>query len=273
MGKTMMRMVSAWLAVFCLTVPAISQPVLAGTADESAPSADVWPGLAAEIFPGRAIMDDGTATLEAPVRADDAAVVPMTIRFAKPGLVDKATLLIDQNPMPLAGAFTIGEHAGVGFIETRVRVDSYTNVHVVTQTRDGTLHAVVRFVKASGGCSAPSGNSAGEAKATLGQIKYREFKSAAPGRREAQVMVRHPNHSGMQMDQVSHIYTPAHYIDRLEVRQGKALIFAVESGISLSQNPTFRFDYADNGAGTISVEAHDSEGGVFKGEWPVAQPQ
>jgi len=30
-------------------------------------------------------------------------------------------------------------------------------------------------------------------------MKYREFKSVEAGRREAQIMIRHPNNSGMQM--------------------------------------------------------------------------
>lgn len=231
---------------------------------------DPWPGLAKDIFPDRSITpDDGVATLDAPARAEDASIVPMTMRFANPAQVGKATLVIDQNPMPLAAAFTLGEKSSVGFVETRVRVNFYTNVHAVTQTRDGALHAEVKFVKASGGCSAPAGKGLDEANAHLGEMKYREFKSPAPGRREAQIMIRHPNSSGMQMDQLTHLYIPAHYIDRVEVRQGGDLIFTMEGGISLSENPVFRFDYAPTGAKTISVEAHDSKGGVFKSEWPI----
>jgi len=55
--------------------------------------------------------------------------------------------------MPMAAAFTFGENAGVTFMSTRVRVNSYTNVHVVEETGDGALHAQVKFVKAAGGCS------------------------------------------------------------------------------------------------------------------------
>jgi len=35
--------------------------------------------------------------------------------------------------MPMAAAFTFGENAGVTFMSTRVRVNSYTNVHVVEE--------------------------------------------------------------------------------------------------------------------------------------------
>jgi sulfur-oxidizing protein SoxY len=238
-------------------------------AETAAP--DTWPGLVTDLFQGRAIAKaDGTISLEAPTRAEDAAIVPMTLRFSDPAKVKVATLVIDQNPMPMAASFTLGDKAGVDFIETRVRVNSYTNVHAVAETRDGALVAEAKFVKASGGCSAPAGKDPDEARANMGKMKYREFRSAVAGRREAQIMIRHPNNSGLQMDQITRTYTPAHYIDAVEVWQGDALIFRMEGGISLSEDPNFRFTYAPNGARTIRVIAHDNKGGAFKSEWPIA---
>ncbi|PPD46673.1 MAG: quinoprotein dehydrogenase-associated SoxYZ-like carrier [Methylocystis sp.] len=241
----------------------------AAFAETAAP--DPWPGLVTDIFQGRAIAPaDGTVSLDAPKRAEDAAIVPMSMRFPDPGKVKGATLVIDQNPMPMAASFTFGEKAGVDFIETRVRVNSYTNVHAVAETRDGKLHAEATFVKASGGCSAPAGKDPDEATANLGKMKYREFKSAVAGKREAQIMIRHPNNSGLQMDQITRAYTPAHYIDAVEVWQGDDMIFKMEGGISLSEDPNFRFTYAPNAAKTIRVLAHDNQGGAYKAEWPIA---
>jgi sulfur-oxidizing protein SoxY len=236
---------------------------------ENAP--DPWPSLVTDLFQGREIGPaDGTVSLDAPKRAEDAAIVPMTLRFAEPSKVKAATLVIDQNPMPMAASFTFGDKAGVDFIETRVRVNSYTNVHAVAETRDGKLHSEAKFVKASGGCSAPAGKDPDEAKANLGKMKYREFRSAVAGKREAQIMIRHPNASGMQMDQITRAYTPAHYVDAVEVWQGDELIFRMEGGISLSEDPNFRFTYAPNGAKTMSVVAHDNKGNEFKAEWPIS---
>jgi sulfur-oxidizing protein SoxY len=243
--------------------------LLAGASLAQAPKIDPWPGLVTDIFHDRPITaHEGVVALQAPVRAEDAAIVPMTITFVDPA-ARKATLVIDENPMPMAAAFTIGESAAVSSIETRVRVNSYTNVHVVAETADGALHSVVKFVKASGGCSAPAIKDQDEAAANLGKMKFRRFASADPARREAQIMIRHPNNSGLQMDPISRAYIPAHFIDRVEVRQGDALIFSMEGGISLSEDPAFRFSYKPNGAKTIRVEAHDNEGGAFSGEWPV----
>ncbi len=230
---------------------------------------DPWPGLVQDIFHGRTIATDATVTLEAPERAEDAAIVPMTMRFADPTQLRSATLVIDQNPMPVAASFSFGDKAGVGFIETRVRVNSYTNVHAVAETRDVSLRTQAKFVKASGGCSAPVVKDQDEADANIGKMKYREFKSADLSKREAQIMIRHPNNSGMQMDPISRGYIAAHYIDGVEIWQGDALVFRMEGGISLSEDPVFRFSYAPNGAKTLRVKAHDNLGGTYGGEWPI----
>ncbi len=233
--------------------------------------ADPWPGLVTDLFPGKSVgTADGVIALEAPHRAEDAAIVPMTLRFSDPARTAAATLVIDQNPMPMAARFVFGAAAGVDFMETRVRVNSYTNVHAVAQTSDGRLVSDTRFVKASGGCSAPAGKDPDEARADMGKMKYREFKSAVAGRREAQIMIRHPNNSGLQIDPLTRAYTPAHFIDSVEVWQGDELIFKMEGGISLSEDPNFRFAYAPNGAKTLRVVAHDNQGGVFKAEWPIS---
>jgi sulfur-oxidizing protein SoxY len=254
----------------CRQAIAAALCVLASAAFAQAPKIDPWPGLVTDIFHEKPITQhEGVVALQAPVRAEDAAIVPMTISLLAAGAVRKATLVIDENPMPMAAAFTFGIDAGLEAIETRVRVNSYTNVHVVAETADGALHSVVKFVKASGGCSAPAIKDQDEAAANLGKMKFRRFPSADADRREAQIMIRHPNNSGMQMDPITRAYIPAHYVDKVEVRQGDALVFSMEGGISLSEDPSFRFSYKPNGAKTIRVEAHDNLGGVFKGEWPV----
>src|SRR5690242_385502 len=125
----------------------------------------------------------------------------------------KLTVVIDENPAPVAATFSFGPKAGVTALSTRVRVNSYTNVHAVAELSDGKLYMVKTFVKASGGCSAPTVKNAEEAKARLGQMKYRQFAQAeqgpANGVREAQIMIGHPNNSGLQMDQITHLYIPA----------------------------------------------------------------
>jgi sulfur-oxidizing protein SoxY len=118
------------------------------------------------------------------------------------------TLVIDQNPVPMAARFELGPEANVAEIATRVRVNSYTDVHAVAELSDGQLYTAKTYVKASGGCA----RNADEAKGRLDQMRYRQFARAESGTREAQIMIGHPNNSGLQMDQVTQLYIPAFII-------------------------------------------------------------
>jgi sulfur-oxidizing protein SoxY len=237
---------------------------------------DPWPGLVQDIFNSRPMLDGaGIIAIEMPVRAEDAAIVPVTLRTTLPPgdgrRVRAITLVIDQNPAPMAGRFELGPDSTVSEISTRVRVNSYTDVHAVAELSDGQLYMSKIFVKASGGCSAPAAKNAEEAKGKLGQIRFRQFAkagdSASSGLREAQVMIGHPNNSGLQMDQVTHLYVPPFFINEMRVWQDDSLLFAVEGGISISEDPNIRFSYLPQGAKRYRVEAKDTEGHIFQGEW------
>jgi sulfur-oxidizing protein SoxY len=232
---------------------------------------DPWPDIRRDVFDNREVAEnDGTISLDAPYRAEDAAIVPLTMRIPASIAPDvkSLTLIIDKNPAPVAATFHFGDAAGVGerMLSTRVRIDMYSNVRAVIETRDGRLHMATKFVKASGGCSAPAGKDVDEALASMGKIQIRTFGEGAPrtpGTREAQVMIRHPNFTGMQMDQLTRQYTPAKFVQELEVKRGGELVFRMEGGISISENPNFRFTFAPAGDDTIEVTAKDTDGRVF----------
>lgn len=250
-----------------------SQPALAADAE------DAWPGLAKDVFKGRALTDGtGLVSLDMPARAEDAAIVPVTMRVTLPAgdtrQLKAMTLVIDDNPAPVAATFKIGDGAGISTISTRVRVNAYTNVHVVAELSDGQLYMVKTYVKASGGCAAPAAKNADEAAASLGQMKFRQFakpnEGPASAPHEAQIMIRHPNNSGLQRDQVSLLYIPPFFVSDLNVWQGDKLLFTMEGGISISEDPNFRFDFRPNGADTFRVEAKDTDGKVYRHEWPAS---
>ena len=242
-------------------------PAAAETADN-----EIWKGLQKDVFGAREILDGtGMITLDAPIRAEDAAVVPLTVKMPAKfaANVTKLTIVIDKNPSPVVGAFTYGPAAGKGdrMLATRVRMDQYSDVRAVAETADGKLYMISRFVKASGGCSAPASKDAEEAAKTLGkmQIKTAIAKSADGLGQEAQVMIKHPNTSGMQMDQLTGLYTPARFVNKMEVKTGSNVVFSVEGGISFSEDPNVRFSYEGNPSDTMEVKAEDSDGTQFAG--------
>jgi sulfur-oxidizing protein SoxY len=233
---------------------------------------DSWPDVSNLLFKDAVIVeDDAFVSLDAPPRAEDAALTPVTlVVHAPPGdlrRVVKISLVIDENPVPLAGVFTLGAKADMTKISTRVRVNAYTDMHAVAELSDGSLHATKVYVKAAGGCSAPATKNLDEAE--LGKMKLRVIDDARPGRGDYVVMMRHPNNSGLQMDQVTRLYTPARYVDHLAVYQGDDLVFAVEGGISISEDPNFRFEFARTDAPTLRVEAHDIDNTKFQASWPI----
>lgn len=255
-------------AALAFGVLGVSLPAVAG--DE-----DLWPSLRNEVFGERAIVeDDGLILIDAPERAEDAAIVPITMRVppSVKGALKSLTLIIDQNPAPVAAAFTFGPAAGDGGGErrmtTRVRIDTYSYVRAIVETSDGTLHMAKRFVKASGGCSAPAPKDIDGASNDLGKIIVKSFDPALETTplREAQIMMRHPNINGLQMDPVSRAYTPARFVKTMTVSRGDDLVFKVETSISISSDPNYRFTYANSKSNELDVVAVDTDETVFKGE-------
>lgn len=241
-------------------------PLRAAGVDES-----TWALVRSQLFGDKPIADDGAyASLVAPVRAEDAALVPIDIHLAVPADdargVRSLTLVVDENPSPLVARFSFEDGQKAFDISTRIRVNSYSYVRIVTETSDGALHMSKSFVKAAGGCSAPAVKDPAQAKADVGKMRFRVFSGT--GRDEAQLQLRHPNYSGMQMDQVTRLYTPAWFVDHLSVKQGERLIFALEGGISLSEDPTFRFTYRPDGK-PVEVEARDSNGNTYSKTFPA----
>ena len=82
-------------------------------------------------------------------------------------------------------------------------------------------------------------------------------------------MIRHPNYSGLQMDQVTMLYIPARFIQEIVLKRGDDVVLTMEGGISLSENPSFRFAFRRDGNGDLVSRAEDTQKNVFEKSWPV----
>lgn len=243
----------------------------AATLPVNAAYEDIWPDLKSSVFGAAEIVDeDGVITLDAPVRAEDAALVPITIRMpaATASKVKKVTIVVDKNPAPVAATFAFGTAAGAGerMLSTRIRVNRYTFVRAVAETEDGKLHMATKFVKATGGCSAPFGKDYETALEGLGTTKVKSVPATIAGTTEAQVMIRHPSFTGMQIDPVTRVTPPARFVEDLEVKSGGETVFRMEGGITISEDPNFRFTYTPAGNGLIEVSGRDTSGSEFSGK-------
>jgi sulfur-oxidizing protein SoxY len=235
-----------------------------------------WSDLRHAIFGDRVVEEAGDlVAIDAPVRAEDAAIVPVAIRIG--GMLGPEIrglyLVIDGNPSPLAAHFLFGPLADAREIATRVRIDDYTYIHAVAETRDGQLYATARFIKAAGGCSAPASKDQALALERLGKMKLtldNRLRTDAPV--NAKLLISHPNNSGLQIDQISRNSIPADFMQTLEVTYNGQSVFRLESDIAISEDPSVNFSFraADpSGAGVITAEILDSSQRHFTQSWPV----
>ncbi len=245
-------------------------PQPARAEDEAARDAR-WVELSHAIFGDRVVEDGaGLVTLQAPPRALDAALVPMSVALSGSKPVRAVYLVIDDNPSPLAATFTFGQLGDPTEIRLRVRVNQYTRVQAVAETTDGHLYMTQDFVKAAGGCSAPAGSNDEQALRDLGQMKLRLLGDYSPAKPlAAQLLIRHPNFNGMQMDQVTRLMTPARFLDRTDITYDGEPVLSVASDISLSTDPAITFSFTPRGPGKLDVTAHDSTGTIFRHAFDV----
>ena len=241
-------------------------PSQAGFGDNDQERQARWVDIQKTIFGDKlSSVDDSAVKLDAPARADDAALVPMTITLADPKNVKGLYLVIDDNPSPVAAHFTFGPDADPREIKLRVRVNTYTDVHAVAEMKDGKLLEATKFVKASGGCSAPMGMTDEEAMSGMGEMRLKVAGDVQPNKpADATLMIRHPNFNGMQMNQVTRDYTPARYIQNIDVTYDNKQVFKLDTDISLASNPVINFDFVPSAAkGDLKVNVMDSQ----KGAW------
>jgi sulfur-oxidizing protein SoxY len=235
-----------------------------------------WKAVRQSVWGAQAIAaaTEAQLVLAAPKRAGDPAFVPIavksTIAAGQPGSIKRITLVIDNNPSPIAAILDFPEGGALPSFETRTRIDEYSHVRAIAETRDGKLLMASRFVKASGGCSAPPGGDLAAMEASMGKMLFRTdtqapTQAAAGGAIAVQWTLSHPNHSGMAMDQFTRQYTPAHFLRSVRFTQGERLLLEADVDFALSENPTLRFEFVPQGNAPLKAEAADTRDKRFAG--------
>ncbi|MCP4487422.1 MAG: quinoprotein dehydrogenase-associated SoxYZ-like carrier [Gammaproteobacteria bacterium] len=251
-----------------------------GFATSTGAAGDRWEELKTIYFEGRDISaGEDVVTMEAPERAHDAATVPIVIKAVDPTRqITRLHLIVDRNPVPLAGVFRISKATGRWeSLETRIRINEYTRVRAIGELDDGTLHMTSRFIKAAGGCSAPAMADLDAAMKRAGKMKNLLIVNNNGGMSSTEAVIRisHPNNSGMQFDQISRNYIPAFFIKTIAAElDGKPLI-NVETNFSMSENPMVRLGFTPyseiaQSAEAMQVYAVDSRGNRYDQSIEVA---
>lgn len=262
-------------SVFCRCLAVIGMLALGNSvqAADPAPSPDtaIWAKVRASLFQDRPIADSAEQFIgfDLPGRAEDAAVVPIRIAAKAPQRADlyikNLYLVIDNNPSPVAAVFHMTPDTGRADLETRVRIEAYSYVRAVVETSDGKLFMTRHYMKASGGCSAPAGTDPAAAREGLGRMKL--ILEEPPQRNKAslvQLMIKHPNTSGLAVDQITHLSEPPRFIRKITVAYAGKQVMSADVDFSVSENPNFRFYFIPRGAGELTAQAEDTTDLVFK---------
>jgi sulfur-oxidizing protein SoxY len=233
-------------------------------------SSPEWEKIRSRLFGDRPLLDSAVRIM-VPLRAAYGASVPVKIVSLlpqKPELfVKRMHVVVDKNPSPVAITLDLSTEMGQADFETRLRVDEYSHVRVVSELSNGELHTDSRYVKTSGGCSAPPNRD------SLHLIGKTVLKLSDKLRLEeptsADVTVIHPNDSGFELNQVTVMYIPPHFVRSIKVSYANRMIFDADLDFSVSENPTLRFNFVPHGLGELRAEVSDSKEGQFVGTLAV----
>ncbi|CAD5372149.1 Quinoprotein dehydrogenase-associated SoxYZ-like carrier [Rubrivivax sp. A210] len=238
-------------------------------------SSPEWETLRKRLFAGRPIESDPAASrvqIIVPLRAAYGASVPVKIISKLPQtpalFVKRLWILVDKNPSPLAATLELTPELGQADFETRLRVDEYSHVRVVTELSDGQLHMDSRYVKTSGGCSAPPNR---EAPELIGRTLFKLPQGVKPNAPTlADVTVIHPNDTGFELNNQTVMYIPSYFVRSISVSYGPRKLFDADLDFSVSENPTLRFNFLPRGPGELRAEVEDTQSKRFVGRLAVA---
>lgn len=254
--------------------PALEALLLSGPA--LAQSA--WPDIQHALY-GDAplIAQSAHVTLDAPYRAtDDARTVLGGHVVAPPGQkITNVTLVIDENPAPVAAEFHLAEPQDEFAFSLTARLNGQTPLHLVALTDTGERHVAEAFLKTSGqgACAAPPGTDPIAALATLGKMELAFLPDlAAPSKsvntrlaalsgkvHALDVDISHPSHSGLAMDQITLLFTPMRVVDEIAITLDDRPYLTMTGSISLSENPRVRVSIP-TGTTTAAVGLRDTDG-------------
>jgi len=233
-----------------------------------------WQAVRASLFGDRPIRQDGREVIQLAVatRAQDAAVVPVTLRTRMTQSAERYIrhiwLVIDNNPSPMGVKFTLTPESGRADIETRVRLEHSSPMRAIAELNDGTLWMHTNVVFGSGGCSAPVAKNE-QALRNLGRMKITVEAEEARGGEPllAQLRVSHPQYSGMGAGARG-----ARFVRQVNVFYGDRKVLSADLDFTISENPSFRFYFLPNGKGELRAEVVDSEDLRFEQALEVTTP-
>lgn len=237
----------------------------------AAPVVYHWPVIQQTFFAGRTVqLSPAYIQIEAPVQAEDAAVVPVAIKIDIPDVhIARIYLFTDANPIVHTATLSPQQPVHQFKLATRIRLESNSQFRVIVEDSQGHLfmHAVP-IKTPGGGCG--GGITADEAmlRATSGEMKVQPHWLAAPALPEISFYIKHPMRTGFERTTQGY-YAKAWYINHLAFQLNHQAFLKAELGPGISANPYLRFALTNIDSAELFVEAKDNEGKVFHQQFMV----
>lgn len=261
-------------AAAALALPAAAAPggLPSATHSDSSPE---WERLRDKLFGNRPIVAyPSQVQLVVPLRAAYGASVPVKVvsKLPPPGggadvHVRRMTLLVDKNPSAIAAVFDMAPGMRPADIETRLRVDEYSHIRVIHELSNGELHMDSRYVKVSGGCSAPPNR---DQLHNIGKTQFKLPQGVVAGQvTPVDLQVVHPNDTGFELNNVTVMFIPPHFVRSIKVTYDERKLFDADLDFSISENPAFRFHFIPQGPGVLRAAVEDSKEGRYEGSLAV----
>lgn len=257
-----MNRISRWLLACGLAALAGAAPANEKAEPDPAKS-PYWGQIREMMFGERAINPDSRDVIRVylNMRADDSSTVPVAVKAqidqTEAEYIKAIYLIVERNPSPTAGVFHFSPQSGRAQVETRLRFENYSFVRAVAEMNDGRLYMAQRWVKAAGGCSAPSAKNR-LPESLLGRMKLRFDDEAISYNKPnlVQLMIRHPNESGLSADFDAE--QVPQFVRSVKVTYDGQPVMDAKVDFSISDNPNFRFFFTPREKGELKIEVEDT---------------
>lgn len=226
-----------------------------------------WGNLQKSFFPDKTLEESSAISIKAPYRAESGAQVPFEFSIDYPmnekQYVKAVHVIADANPVPLVAVYHFTPESGKAAINTRIRLEVDSFVHVVAETSDGRYLMNKVPIRAAGGCGGTIGGDETLARQSAGRMKLSVKPDDAPELSTAHLLIKHPMYTGLQRDLVSQGYRPAFFINKIVAKFNGQVVFDADTFIGVSEDPNFQFPFKADKPGTLSVVISDNEGKSF----------
>lgn len=226
-----------------------------------------WGTLKEAYFPNKTLEESSAIKIKAPHRAESGAQVPFEFSIEHPmtdgQYIKSVSVIADTNPVPLVAIYHFTPQSGKAAVNTRIRMESDSYVHVVAETSDGRYLMNKVPIRAAGGCGGSVGGDESLARQSAGKMKLSVKPGSANELSTAHLLIKHPMSTGLQMDLVSQGYRPAFFINKVVAKFNGQVIFDADTFIGLSEDPNLQFPFVADKPGTLSVVISDNEGKEF----------